>query len=642
MSLSTSAKILRLAKTFPRKLNVLAVSLWHIFTKEQVRLIVKLPRMIARWAAITRRGGLKGLKDYLAGVITANFGITGMIRDSMHQAEAYRVWVEKHDPGPIKLRELAEEAIHFPYTPLFSILMPVYNVEDVWLRKAIDSVLAQVYPHWELCIADDASTKPHVKPTLQEYGERDSRIKVLYREENGHISAATNSAFSLATGDFVCLMDHDDEISPDALFEFARLLNERPDTDMVYSDEDKIDPKGNRFEPFFKPDWSPEYLETCMYTGHFACYRTGIAKKLGGFRLGYEGPQDYDFVLRFTEQTDRIGHVPKVLYHWRVIPGSAASSAAAKSYAAKAAIKALEDRLVRFGQTGRVAARPYLPIYRIDRDIVGSPLVSIIIPSAGPVARMNGRTMDILANCISSIYKRSTYDNFEVIVVASRELTPKTMDSIKMAGCAVVSLDGPFSHSRAVNVAAARARGEYLLVLNDDTEVISRGWIEAMLQAAQSEGVGAVGAKLYYDDSTIQHGGATLNGVGMPDHVCRGFPGSWLGYFLCFAGNRNCLAVTGACLMTSKAIFAQLGGFSEEFAFHYNDVDYCLRARRAGYRIVFAADAELFHYEGKSKPGTVDPAEERLFLRTWQKECNIDPYYNVNFDRSPPRYILKV
>ena len=315
---------------------------------------------------------------------------------------------------------------------------------------------------------------------------------------------------------------------------------------------------------------------------------------------------------------------------------------AAKDYAAQAAVKALEDRLARSGATGKVAARASLPIYRIDRDIVGSPLVSIIIPSAGSIAKIRRRKTDILANCISSIYKKSTYANFEVIVVASGELAPETERSIKRANCTVLSLDGPFSHSKAINFGASRARGEYLLVLNDDTEVISPGWIESMLQLAQAAGVGAVGAKLYYDDDTIQHCGVTLNGAGIPDHMCRGYPRSWPGYFLCFAGNRNCLAVTGACLMTPKAIFATLGGFSEEFAFHYNDVDYCLRARRAGYRIALAADAELFHYEGKSKSGTVTPAEERFFLRSWRQECSVDPCYNINLDRSPPRYILKV
>jgi GT2 family glycosyltransferase len=379
-----------------------------------------------------------------------------------------------------------------------------------------------------------------------------------------------------------------------------------------------------------------------MYTGHFACYRTDIARKIGGFRVGYEGSQDHDFALRFTEQTGRIEHIPKIFYHWRTISESAASSTAAKSYASEAAIKALEGRLARFGETGRVTARPYLPIYRIDRDIVGNPLVSIIIPSAGPIARMQGGKMNILANCISSIYKKSTYANFEVIVVASRELTPSTRDAIRMENCFIVPFNERFSHSKAINVGASRARGEYLLLLNDDTEVISPGWIESMLQLAQSAGVGAVGARLYYDDDTIQHCGVTLNGAGMPDHMCRGYPRSWLGYCLCFAGNRNCLAVTGACLMTPKTLFTRLGGFSEEFAFHYNDVDYCMKALRAGYRIAFAADAELYHYEGRSKSGTVERGEEELFLRSWQQEFRLDPYYNVNFDRSPPRYILKV
>ena len=332
-----------------------------------------LPAIVARWTAVARSGGFAGLKKYIDDIIDANYDVSRLIRASLQQEEAYRAWVQKYTPTPPELHEMAGKAARLSYKPFFSILTPVYNVEEVWLRKAIDSVLAQVYPHWELCIADDASTKPHVRATLREYQERDKRIKVLYRTENGHISAATNSALSLATGDFICLMDHDDEIAPDALFEFARLLSERPDTDMIYSDEDKTGAKGNHFEPVFKPDWSPEYLETCMYTGHFACYRADIAKKMGGFRVGYEGSQDHDFVLRLTEQTGRIEHVPKVLYHWRVIPQSAAASTATKDYAAKAAVKALGDRMARTGATGRVSARPHLPIYRIDRDIAGSP-----------------------------------------------------------------------------------------------------------------------------------------------------------------------------------------------------------------------------------------------------------------------------
>jgi GT2 family glycosyltransferase len=564
--------------------------------------------------------------------------LRAFIKRNTDARRGYQSWLDAHTPDRGDLERMKEAALGLARSPLFSILMPVYNVEDVWLRKAIDSVLAQVYPHWELCIADDASTKPHVKPTLQEYRERDRRIKVLYREENGHISAATNSAFSLATGDFVCLMDHDDEISPDALFEFARLLNERPDTDMVYSDEDKIDPKGNRFEPFFKPDWSPEYLETCMYTGHFACYRTGIAKKLGGFRLGYEGPQDYDFVLRFTEQTDRIGHVPKVLYHWRVIPESTASSMAAKSYVQQAAVKALGDRVARLGATGRATAHPFLPIYRIDRDIVGSPPVSIIIPSAGRTAVIRGKEIDLLPNCINNISAKSTYRNYEIVVVDNGDLTVGTIEAIECGRIHFVHFEGPFNTAAWINLGARHASGEHLLFLDDDTEVISPGWIEGMLQFSQSPEIGAVGAKLYYEDRRVQHAGISFLGNGMPHHVCSRFPGKSPGYFFILAANRNYMAVTGACMMTRRAVFEEVGPLDESFTAGYSDIDYCLKTGAARYRIVYTPYAELFHYASTSKERTPSPDEEALFAGRWGRKTARDPYYNMNLDPTPPNF----
>ena len=536
---------------------------------------------------------------------------------------------------------MKDAALDLAHTPFFSIVMPVYNVEEVWLRKAIDSVLAQVYPHWELCIADDASTKPHVRATLQEYQERDKRIKVLYRTENGHISAATNSALSLATGDFICPMDHDDEISPDALFEFARLLNERSHTDMIYSDEDKIDASGNRFEPFFKPDWSPEYLETCMYTGHFACYRTDIVKKIGGFRIGYEGSQDHDFVLRFTEQTKQIEHIPKIFYHWRTISESAASSTAAKSYASDAAVKALEDRLARFGETGRVSAHPFMPIYRIDRDIAGSPLVSIIMPSAGRTALIRGKEADLLSNCINNISARSTYRNYEIIVVDNGDLAESTIKATRGDKVSFVHFERPFNVAEKINLGAGHASGEHLLFLNDDTEVIAPGWIEAMLQFSQRPEIGVVGAKLYYDDGTVQHAGVSFLADGMPDHVCSRFPGKSPGYYFNLVANRNYMAVTGACMMTRRAVFEEVGPLDERFAVNYNDIDYCLRAHAAGYRIVYTPYAELFHYESTCRERTVARNETDLFARLWGWKTASDPYYNVNLDPTPPNFEIR-
>ena len=606
----------------------------RVIWRHKLALLRDLPTTIVRWSSIVRSTGFRGLEAHLRKI--------WILSSNPKDADVYRLWVKDHTPTTADLWKMKLEAERLSYKPLFSIVMPVFDVEEQWLRKALDSVLAQVYPHWEACLADDASTQPHVKRVLREYQGRDQRIKITYRPENGHICAATNSALSLVTGDFICLMDHDDEIAPDALFEFARLLNERPDTDMIYSDEDKIDVRGNRFEPFFKPDWSPEYLETCMCTSHFACYRTEVVKKIGRFRIGYEGSQDYDFVLRFVEQTEKILHIPKVFYHWRAHPQSTASSTMAKDYASEAALKALRDRLQRTDATGRVTARRYLPSYRIDRDVKGNPLVSIVIPSAGPMAKIHGNVRDVLVNCISSIYEKSTYRNFEIIVVASRQLKSTTTDLISPTNSRVIPMNGPFNFSGAINLGASHARGEYLLILNDDTEVIAPRWIEAMLQLAQSPRIGAVGAKLYYHDNTIQHVGVTLNGDGLPDHLCLGYPGNSPGHCLSFVGNRNCLAVTGACLMSSTAVFFKIGRFNEDFPLHYNDVDYCLKLHKAGYRIVYAADAELFHYEGQSKVGTVKPDEMQFFLKLWEHEYSVDPYYNINFDRNPPKYAIKL
>ena len=564
-----------------------------------------------------------------------------LVKSATDMPSGYDLWLRRHTPGDEELGKMAQTALSLSYIPVFSIVMPIYNVDERWLRKSINSVLAQIYPYWELCLADDASPKPHVRKLLQEYQSLDSRIKVTFRDKNGRISAATNSALSLATGDFICLMDHDDEIPPDALFEFAAMLNDHPDTDMIYSDEDKIDVRGNRFEPFFKPDWSPEYLESCMYTGHFACYRIAIVKELEGFRLGYEGAQDYDFVLRFVEKTTKIRHIPKVLYHWRVISPSTASSVTAKDGATQSAVKALEDRLNRLDAKGTVNTGAFPACFDVRRDIVGSPLVSIIIPSAGRSAAVLGKEIDLLSNCINNILEKSTYRTYEIIVVDNDDLKESTVKAIKSDHITFVHFHGQFNVASKFDLGTRHAKGDYLLYLNDDTEVIAPDWIEAMLQFAQRPEIGCVGAKLYFEDNTLQHVGVSFIENGMPDHVCSGFPGRSPGYFFSSVGNRNYLAVTGACFLTPRKVFEAIGGFNDKFAVNYNDIDYCLRVHEAGYRIVFTPHAELYHYESQCRERSVAPEEIDLFRELWQWKTLRDPYYNINLASSPPNFEIK-
>ncbi len=557
----------------------------------------------------------------------------------LHEAEAYKSYITAMEPQEKDLEAMAVSAASLAYRPKFSIVVPVYNVEAKWLTRFIESVLSQTYQDWELCIADDHSTLPHVKPLLESFAARDCRINLVFRDTNGHISAATNSALEFATGDFMCLMDNDDEIAPDALYEFASLLNRDKSIDMIYSDEDKIDIDGNRYEPFFKPDWSPEALEGCMYTAHFACYRMSLVRKIGGFRSEFNGAQDYDFVLRFTEHAKRIVHVPKILYHWRAIPGSTAESMNAKDYVLDSAIRALTERAERVSGGGEAKLGKYSGSFDLRYKIDGAPLVSIVIPSAGRMANIGGKDVDLLAQVVSSIYKNTSYRNFEIIIVDNNDLRPSTLNAIKPYNCHCIHFDGQFNIATKMNLGAREACGEYLLFMNDDIEIIAQDWMECMLQLCQREGVGAVGAKLLYENNTLQHTGVAF-WDGLPDHIYRAYPGQYPGHFFSTVANRNYLAVTGAVLMTKRTLFNTVDGFDEQFAINYNDIDYCLKVFRKGFRIVYAAGAELFHYESVSREAVVAAEEIELFQQKWKDTVSYDPYYSDFFDNHPPVFSL--
>lgn len=533
----------------------------------------------------------------------------------------YQVWLERYGVTPARAERLRGEALTLTYRPLVSIVTPVYNPEVSWLRDAIESVRGQVYEEWELCLADDGSTKPGVRELLEDYARRDDRIKVTFRATNGGISAASNAALALATGEFVGLLDHDDVLTPDAVYEVVKLLNKRGDLDYVFSDEDKMEEDGSRLDPFFKPDWSPDLLNCLNYVTHFSVYRRSLLDEAGGFRLGFEGSQDWDLTLRVTEKTDRIAHIARPLYSWRKVPGSAAASDRAKDYAHVAAKRAIGEALERRGLKGEVVAGPHLGYHRVKYAIEGSPKVAIVIPTRDRA--------DMLGRCIESVRVRSTYGNYEIIVINNESKEPETLRYFGEFGGRVIDYPHPFNYSAQMNLGVREAGCEYVILLNNDTKVISPDWIEAMLEYGQRRDVGAVGARLMFPDGRVQHEGVLIGcGNGLAGHLDHG------GYFALGQCVRNVSAVTAACMLVKASVYEEAGGFDERLDVAYNDVDFCLRLREKGYEVIYTPYAELSHQEGGTR-GHRHPAEnERLFRARWGDYR--DPYYNPNFDVDHP------
>lgn len=568
-------------------------------------------------------------------------------KPKVHSFNDYDRWMQHNTPKAADLARMADTVDVFQYKPLISIIVPVFNTPEQFLREAIDSVLAQVYPHWELCIADDASTQPHVRQVLRDYAAKDDRIKVIFRQENGHISLCSNSALELATGEYIALLDHDDALPPEALYEVAFLLNRHPEADMVYSDEDKLNEDGKRCNPFFKPDWCPDSFLSRMYTCHFGVYRRAIVTEIGGFRTGYEGSQDYDLVLRFTEKTNQIFHIPKILYHWRIHSASAASGTAAKPYAYEAGERAIVDALRRRGEKGKVISHPQLlGIYTIRYQIEDPKLVSIIIPT-----KDLGR---LLNQCLDSIFTKSTYPNYEVIVIDNGSTEPHTEQVIsewlnrepKRMKC--YSLPIPFNYSKINNFAAEKATGDYLLFLNNDTEVIAPDWIEGMVEQAQRPSIGVVGARLLYPDDTIQHAGIVLGACGFAGHSHKFFPAEAAGYFSQLVAISNYSAVTGACLMCRREVFEAVGGFDETLEVSCNDVELCIRILDRGFRNIYLPHVTLYHHESKSRGYDDTPEKRDRFFKEiqyvkdrWGEVFEHDPCYNPNLTRDHQDYSLR-
>ncbi|HDT7333863.1 TPA: glycosyltransferase family 2 protein [Enterococcus faecalis] len=567
--------------------------------------------------------------------------------EKLRNQASYPNWLARNEV--LDIEAMTQEIATFHYQPKISIAMPVYNVEEKWLRLCIDSILNQVYTNWELCMADDASTDPNDKKILTEYQQLDERIRVVFREQNGHISEATNSALAIATGEFVALLDNDDELAINAFYEVVKVLNENPELDLIYSDEDKIDMDGNRSDPAFKPDWSPDLLLGTNYISHLGVYRRSILEEIGGFRKGYEGSQDYDLVLRFTEKTtkERIKHIPKVLYYWRMLPTSTAVDQGSKGYAFEAGLRAVQDALVRRGINGHATHGAANGLYDVYYDIKSDKLVSIIIPTK------NG--YKDVQRCVSSIIEKTTYQNYEIIMADNGSTDPKMHELYaefeqQLPGRFFVeSIDIPFNFSTINNRAVKKAHGEYLLFLNNDTEVITENWLTLMVSFAQQERIGCVGAKLLYPNNTVQHAGVILGLGGVAGHGHYGYPHGDLGYFGRLAINVNYSAVTAACLLMKKADFDAVGGFEEAFTVAFNDVDLCLKVQALGRDNVWLHEAELYHFESQTR-GYDDKGKKKkrfeqekvMMEEKWGPLIENDPFYNPNLTRDIPNFSLRI
>lgn len=516
--------------------------------------------------------------------------------------------------------------------PRFSIITPVYETPNELLDRMIASVKAQWYPHWELILVDDKSPSERVRARLAK--ETDERVRVILLDANRGISGASNAAIEAAQGDYLVFLDHDDELTVDCLYELAQGID-RTGAQFVYSDEDKIDRDGSFVQPFFKPDWSPDAIMSVMYTCHVSCVERRLAVEVGGLRSEFDGAQDWDFVLRVVEQAERIHHVPKVLYHWRIIPASTAADLNAKPEAADAGRRARVAALARRGQSGDLEAEPRLPgFYRVRYDVVGEPLVSIIIPS-----RDNG---EVLRACVESILQRSTWSRFEILIIdnGSREPgTLRTLDDLERhSNVRRIVHDRPFNYSEVNNIGIGEAAGEFLLFLNDDTEVLTADWLERMIGFAQLPHVGAVGAKLLYADGHVQHVGVANYAAG-PSHAFARLPRNAPGYFMRNLLDHDWIAVTGACMMVQRKKFEAVGGgFDETFPIAYNDVELCFRFLDHGLYNVVCTAAELTHYESISRgldhedPGKLARlhSERRRLFERHPTRALADPWHNPN------------
>jgi len=530
--------------------------------------------------------------------------------------------------------------------PRFSIVTPVYEtpVDVLWLT--VESVLAQTFSDWELCLVDDASPSAKVREVLDACAAMDPRVRVEHRAENGGIVAASNTALAMATGEFVALLDHDDRLHPDALALVDEALRGNPEGDYVYTDEDKLTARGRHGGPFLKPDWSPERMRTQMYTCHLSVLRRALVEEVGGFDPDCEGAQDWDLVLKVTERARAVLHVPRVLYHWRGIEGSTAATVeagggeAAKPWAFEAGTRAIQGHCERTGVQATVARDTDDPgVYHLNPALREEPLVSIVIPTNGQRREIRYQEVTLVGHCVRSIVETSTYSNYEIVVVADEGTPASAIAELEAAAgdrLRIVPFDRPFSFSEKINAGAVHARGEHLLLLNDDMEVGTADWIERMVMYSSIEGVGAVGGLLLLEDGRIQHAGVGFEG-GLPGHPYYGYPRGVPGYANAVRIARDLLAVTGACLMTRRDLFEEVGGLSTTFPINYNDVDYCLKQVERGRRVVYDPDLVMTHFESSSRSSDVAEWEKSQLLARWAPLTTSSRFSNPYVRNEIPR-----
>jgi GT2 family glycosyltransferase len=526
--------------------------------------------------------------------------------------------------------------------PRFSVVTPIYETPPEVLKAMLRSVQRQSYGDWELLLVDDASPSPHIGQMLAEAAAADPRIRVETRAENGGIVAASNDALAMSTGEFVALLDHDDALHPDALALVAEAIDGNPEADYIYTDEDKIDEAGRHQGPFFKPDWSPERMRTQMYTCHLSVMRRSLVAEVGGFDAEFEGSQDWDLVLRVTERARHVVHVPRVLYYWRTLATSTAGGGEdAKPWAFEAGTRAIQAHCDRTGVPATAERDTEHPgVYRLNPRLEREPSVSIVIPTAATVREIRYESTVLVEHCVKSILERSTYENYEIVVVVDAGIDEAVLGRLTELGGSrlrLVDFDEPFNFSKKINRGAVHSDGEMLLLLNDDMEVITPDWIERLVMYAGLPGVGAVGGKLLWEDGRIQHAGVLFENLGYPGHIYRGFARDWNGYSNSVLVAQNYLAVTGACMMTGRESFERVGGFSATFPVNYNDMDYCLKLISDGERIVYDPDTILYHFESSSRSTDVEDWEKDQLRGRWLPITGTDRFSNPHLKYGVPR-----
>lgn len=596
-------------------------------------------RLIRRLSPYNMKKGFKYLSHY---------GLKGFwvkLNERFQVEEIpYEPWIINHLPSEEELKKQGK--VRFQTNPCISVVVPAYETPEKYLTQLIDCMIGQSYENWELCIAD-ASTSNCVEHVVKSYQDRsqDKRIKYKRLEENAGISENTNQAFEMAEGDFVGLLDHDDLLALDTMYQVAKVIDETSEVDVIYSDEDKISENSQEhFRPHFKPDFNLDLLRSNNYICHFFVVRRLLIEQVGGIRKEFDGAQDYDFIFRCTEKAREIKHIPRVLYHWRVHKNSTAENPASKMYAYDAGKRAIEEHLKRQNVKGIVSHTHNIGFYRVNYPVNGEPLISIIIP--------NKDNVDILRRCLESINK-STYKNYEIIIVENNSQEENTFSYYKelekQENVKVVTWENEFNYSAINNFGRTFAQGEYLVLLNNDIEIIEKSWLEEMIGHCQRKEVGIVGAKLYYPDDTVQHAGTVIGIGGIAGHVFIGLPRSHGGYMHKAGLQQDLSAVTAACLMIKSKVYDEVNGLDERLTVAFNDVDFCLRVRQAGYLVVYNPYVEAYHYESKTR-GAEDSREK---VRRFQSEIefmrerwiqmlkNGDPYYNPNLTLTKWNYSLK-